>query len=64
MVVSSKPFTGIGIAYSRREEAEPEGQHEDVQHEVLLCAAIPQSGAREREIAFSRLSDGEVPPGE
>jgi hypothetical protein len=47
MVVSSKPFAGIGVAYSRREEAEPQGQHDDVQHEVLLCVAIPPGGARE-----------------
>jgi hypothetical protein len=41
-----KPFAGIGVTYSRREEAEPEGQQEDVQHEVLLCAGIC---GRERE---------------
>jgi hypothetical protein len=40
MIFSSKPFAGIGVAYSRHEEAEAEGQHDDVQHEVFLCAAI------------------------
>jgi hypothetical protein len=33
-----KPFAGVGVAERRDEEAEAEGQHEDVQHEVLLCA--------------------------
>ena len=36
----SKPLASIGVAYSRDEEAEAEGQHDDVQHEVLLCVAI------------------------
>jgi len=33
-----KPFAGVGVAYSRREQAEAEDQHEDVQHEMLLAA--------------------------
>ena len=35
-----KPFAGVGVTYSRGEEAEPEGQHDNVQHERLLCAVI------------------------
>ena len=29
----SKPFTGIGVANARYEEAEAEGQHDDVPHD-------------------------------
>ena len=47
---NSKPFAGVGVTYSRREEAEAEGQHEDVQHEVLLVALVAVSNiARFRE---------------
>jgi hypothetical protein len=35
---NSKPFAGVGVTYPRREEAEAEGQHDDIQHEMLLCA--------------------------
>jgi hypothetical protein len=34
---NSQAFAGIGVANPCREEAEAEGQHGDVQHEVLLC---------------------------
>jgi hypothetical protein len=34
-----KPFAGIGVADRRREKAEAEDQHEDVQHGMLLCVA-------------------------
>jgi hypothetical protein len=33
-----KPFAGVGVAYARREQTQPEGQHDDVQHEMLLVA--------------------------
>jgi hypothetical protein len=36
-----KPFTGVGVTDGDREEAEAEGQHEDVQHEMLLYGAGP-----------------------
>jgi hypothetical protein len=42
---SSKPFAGVGVAYAHHEEAEAEGQHDNVQHEELLCAVI--CGTRE-----------------
>src|ERR1700722_8873738 len=35
-----KPFAGVGGGYPRHEEAEGEGQHQDVQHEVLLVALV------------------------
>jgi hypothetical protein len=38
VVPLSKPLAGIGVANTRREEAEPEGQHDDIQHEMLLIA--------------------------
>jgi hypothetical protein len=34
-----KPFAGVGVTYPRSEKAEAERQHEDVQHELLLCVA-------------------------
>ena len=33
----SQPFAGIGITYPRREEAEAERQHDNVQHGMFLC---------------------------
>jgi hypothetical protein len=53
-----KSFAGIGVTYSDREEAEAEGQHGDVQHEVLLWVEISGAGQK----ALSLLLDGEVPP--
>ena len=35
-----KSFAGVGVTDRRREEAEAEGQHDDVQHEVLLVALV------------------------
>src|SRR3979409_937469 len=35
---NSEPLAGIGVTHRRREEAETEGQHDDVQHEMLLVA--------------------------
>ena len=34
-----KPFAGVGVTDGDREEAEAEGQHDDVQHEMLLYGA-------------------------
>src|SRR6266436_358071 len=31
-----KPFAGVGVTHRQHEEAEAKGQHEDVQHQVLL----------------------------
>ena len=31
-----KSFTGVGVTYRQHEEAEAKGQHEDIQHQVLL----------------------------
>src|SRR6202020_2198863 len=50
----SEPFAGVGIAHRRHEEAEAEGHHEDVQHELLLCGII--CGAR--PMAFSCWGEG------
>ena len=31
-----KPFAGVGVTHRQHEEAEAKGQHEDIQHQVLL----------------------------
>ena len=41
----SQPFAGVGVAYARREKAEAERQHDDVQHGMLLFA--PRIRARQ-----------------
>jgi hypothetical protein len=33
-----KPFAGVGVADARREQTQPEGQHDDIKHEMLLVA--------------------------
>jgi hypothetical protein len=33
---SSEAFAGMRITYRHQKEAEPEGHHEDIKHEVLL----------------------------
>src|SRR5215831_13397194 len=38
MAASSKPIAGDGVADGQRDEREGNGQHEDVQHRVLLAA--------------------------
>jgi hypothetical protein len=54
-----KSFAGVGVTHRSHKEAEAEGQHENVQHEMLLfgvtCGAI--------RIAFSPMLDGKVPSG-
>src|SRR3954471_9320639 len=44
-ISSSQPFAGVGITYARREEAEAERQHDNVQHGMFLCDGI--AGATE-----------------
>jgi hypothetical protein len=39
-----KPFAGVGVTDGGREEAEAEGQHDDVQHEMLLCVPGRRNG--------------------
>jgi hypothetical protein len=33
-----KSLAGVGVADSEREEAQPKGQHDNVQHGILLVA--------------------------
>ena len=40
MALLLKSFAGVGVAYRQREEAQTEGQHDDVQHEMLLAALV------------------------
>jgi hypothetical protein len=37
---SSEPFAGMRITHRYQKEAQPEGQHDDIQHEVLLVALV------------------------
>jgi hypothetical protein len=66
----SQPFAGVGVAYARREEAEAERQHDDVQHGMLLFApCFPRAARRfqsmERDLSATipsfRISGCEVP---
>jgi len=54
-----EPLAGIGVAQPGHEEAEAEGQHEDVQHGVLLCNTIRGASP----MAFTLLLSAEVPSG-
>jgi len=36
----SEPFAGMRITHRHQKEAQPEGQHDDTQHEVLLVALV------------------------
>jgi hypothetical protein len=70
-----KPFAGVGVAHCGCEEAEAEGQHDDIQHEVLLVVLVfvlDYFVFRERRIAtdqqgseaqpgFADISGREVP---
>ena len=40
MVGLLKPFAGVAVTYRQHEEAQAEGQHDDIQHEVLLVALV------------------------
>jgi hypothetical protein len=44
MVVLLKSFAGIGVAHRGHEEAEGEGQHDDIQHEMLLARFASMRG--------------------
>jgi hypothetical protein len=35
-----EPFAGVGVTYRHHEEAQTEGQYDDVQHELLLVALV------------------------
>jgi hypothetical protein len=37
---SSEAFAGMRITYRHQKEAQPEGQHDDIQHEMLLVALV------------------------
>ena len=40
MVVLLKSFAGIGVTDRHHEETQAEGQHDEIQHEVLLVALV------------------------
>jgi hypothetical protein len=37
---SSEPFAGVRITHRHQKEAQPEGQHDGIQHDVLLLALV------------------------
>jgi hypothetical protein len=37
---SSEAFAGVRISYRYQKETQPEGQHDDIQHGVLLVALV------------------------
>ena len=39
-MTNSESFAGVGVTNRRYEEAQAEGQHEDVQHGMLLCGVM------------------------
>src|SRR5258707_14884513 len=43
MAVLLKSFAGVGVTHRHHEEADAEGQHDDIQHEVLLVALVFRS---------------------
>jgi hypothetical protein len=57
-VERSKSFAGVGVADRRHEEGKAEGQHENIQHGMLLCGVV-----REGQAGSPFLSGLEVPPG-
>jgi len=68
-----KSLAGIGVADSEREEAQPKGQHDNVQHGILLVAPacvtmrVAEGGYGQsiRNVAYGpglgRISAPEVP---
>jgi hypothetical protein len=47
----SEPFAGVGVTDRGHEEAEAEGQHENIQHGMLLCGVI--HGAKETPLHWA-----------
>jgi hypothetical protein len=43
---SLEPFASVGVTHRQYEEAQTEGQHDDIQHEVLLVALVPRATLR------------------
>ena len=50
-VKKSKAFAGVGVTDRGHEEAEAEGQHENIQHGMLLCGVI--HGAKETPLHWA-----------
>jgi hypothetical protein len=50
---SSEAIAGVRIGYRHQKEAQPEGQHDDIQHGVLLVALV--SGRDGRAFRERRL---------
>jgi hypothetical protein len=44
----SKPIAGVRVANRQHEEAEPDGEHDKVQHEKLLAISVSELHTRSR----------------
>jgi hypothetical protein len=52
---SSEPFADVRITHGHQKEAQPKGQHDDIQHEVLLVALVSgcdRCAVRERRLRW------------
>ena len=57
---SSEAFAGMRITHRHQKEAQPEGQHDDIQHEVLLVAVVSGSDGcafRERRLRWIKSNN-------
>ena len=62
---SSEAFAGMRITYRHQKEAQPEGQHDDIQHEMLLVALVSgRDGCafRERRLRWIKSNKRLVAP--
>jgi hypothetical protein len=62
---SSEAFAGKRITYRHQKEAQPEGQHDDIQHGVLLVALVSGRDAyafRERRLRWIKNNKRLVAP--
>ena len=57
---SSEPFAGMRITHRYQKAAQPEGQHDDIQHEVLLVAVVSRRAGcafRERRLRWIKSNN-------
>jgi hypothetical protein len=62
---SSEAFAGVRITHRHQKEAQPEGQHDDIQHEVLLVALVSGCDGcafRERRLRWIKSNKRLVAP--
>jgi hypothetical protein len=62
---SSEAFACVRITHRHQKEAQPEGQHDDIQHEVLLVALVSERDGcafRERRLRWIKSNKSLVAP--